>query len=615
MASANLENQQASGAAMQNQIMAAKLPMMLDAYKRAQDHITDFNGQNGGQRPSALSYDASGVNNGAPPGANANIRVTPYDLLGRTPDQGNAVQGAVQGKYNVDPAGTPQEQQRIEAAQSFLSAQSLLGDKGLTDSASAQLDAAKYDRDMGVKSRVNASNLDASKYYETLSTVNDAEHPFEALRAVSPEAAARIRSANPNASTQDLDQAAEVEVGHAGAFIHRFTGRETVKGEDNIYRDKDTQQPVMGVVPAGFKPDEIAKMQEDGNSQVTVKRNGVDTSMKKYEAAGYKNIDQYVQAMTAQARSAQASQAKVEQRRQSAVQIQAQAGVPVNARIPAPGQKLPASAVAAAAAQSQSTPPAPRPAPLSPNNGGKQLDFSDAPKAPVPDMQGKNSAYSPEGQAESEGYGKEVMAASTTAADHLSGANVAIQGARNAQIALDSGSATGATHAFRQTVATILNNPKALQWALGNASASAVLTKVLGNNAIMAIQTEAQQGGSQMRLGQNTIAMAMNKLAASPEMTTDAIRAMTDSLIKNAQYDRTKWGQDFQAYSQSGGKVDKRADAYSAWYDNKYPNTSVINADTLNGKPDGAETRSYKGTNYYLKPGADRSKKENWVAH
>ena len=575
LASADLERQQAAGAAMQNRIMAAKLPMLLQAYSDAQGHITDFSGQTNGHDIAASGYDpaadSSGVNS-----TPTNARVTPFDHIGRTAAQEPVAQAAIQSRYNVDPAGTPQEQAKIGAAYLDLQRLSLLGDQGITKSAEARLDAAKYERDMAVKSRLNARDLDASQHFETLSSVANADRPFEALRAADPASAARIRAMNPGADPDQLDMAAKEAASRTAGLIHRFTGRETVKGDDGLYRDKDTAQVVPDATPAGFSAEQIAKIREDGLKQVTVKRNGVDTSLPQWEAAGFKNVDQYVQQAVAQGRSQQASEARIERARQAGVIAQAQAGIPADARQPAPGQQLPASAVAAKAAAAQQPAPTTRPAPMSPNAGGKQLDFSSAPKPPVPEP-GKNSAY-PAGY---EDYQKEVNASATVAAQKLAGANAAKQGARNAELALESGAATGGLGAMKQWTMNVIGNPSALQWALGNASARQVLEKVLGNDAIMDIQREAQ--GSQFRLGQNTMNMAINKLAASPQMQPEAIRTMLGAIVKNADYDRQKWGADYAAYLRSG-KVDKRADAYSGWYDDKYPNTTTIDTATLTGK-------------------------------
>ena len=597
-AGANLENQQAQAAALQNQLMAAKMPAMLEGYRQAQSYITNFKGQNGGRDSAPADYDPASDNSGTlPASANANpgnLRVTPYDLVGRNAQQQGVVQGALQGKYNVDPSGTPQEQAAIEAAMDYKSHIDTLGDKGLSDSAQARVDQAMKVRDMNVISRRNAAQLDASKNYETLAGVATADHPFDALQAANPQAAARIKASLPAGAPQEmLDSAAEDATTKTSGFLHRFTGRETVKGEDGVIRDKDTQMPVPGVPPQGFTPEQIANIKATGLKPTTVKRNGVDTSMLEYQAAGYKNIDDYVNSMVQQARATQASQTRIESKRQGAVAIQAAAGMPPDQRIPAPNQKRAPSQVGAEAAAAQQPSPANTSfaakqravgvGPMSPNANGQQggpLNFKDAPKTPVENP--GNADFNPGQRKVSEDYGTEVAQNTTVRSERLAGANAMLQGVNNAKIALDSGAATGPNQAMRTWVQGTLGNPKALQWALGNSDATAVLTKVLGNDAIKQIMGEAQ--GAQFRLGANTMNMAMQALAASPNMTPGAIRTMIGALAKNANYDRQKWGDDFDAYQRAAGKdTDRRASAYSAWYDNKYPNTTHIDADTLTG--------------------------------
>ncbi|HTS53474.1 MAG TPA: hypothetical protein VMH26_09400 [Burkholderiales bacterium] len=603
-AAANLQGQQAAGLAMQNKIMAAKLPMMLDAFRGAEQHITDFSGQHNGDEVPTPEYNPAANDSGAaPPGSNANVRVSPYDLIGRDGGATNVVQGAVQGKYNVDPSGTPQEQAKIRAAYDYQQRINLLGDKGLSDSAAAQLDAAKYERDMAVKDRLNKAGLDASKYYEALQNVTTADHPWQQLYAVDKRAAMRIKAANPNADDETLDQLAQSAAGQSGAFIHRFTGRPAEKGDDGIYRDKDTQQPVLGVVPAGFKPEDIEKIREKGLEKDTRMVNGREVTQFNYEWAGFDTVDGYVAKAVAQARAAQASQNRIENKRQQAVVIQAHAGTPADARIAAPGQQTPAAqavdqnntpaAQGAAAGHYFSKPPGslppPRtvvPQPKSPtaapgdnippsaNSPNGKLDLSDAQKSNTPNVPGGGL---PAGAAPSDAdkeYWKKLQARNAEAGQTAGGANTAIQIATSAKNALASGAAHGKTAAYRQMVMTAINNPVALRGILGDASSSAILRKMLGNAAFEQLETDAN--GNQMRLGSQTIRVAMTQLSASPEMTEDAINALMDQVIKNSQYELQKNGPDYQRYRAAGNDVTD----FDRWYDSKYPNKTNIDLGT-----------------------------------
>lgn len=597
--SANLQNQQAQAAAMQNQLMAAKLPMMLAAYKGAEEHINDFSGQHNGDHIPTAQYnsdeDQSGVGSGPPASQN---RVRPYDMIGRDAKTTNAAQGAIQSKYYVDPAGTDQEQAAIRQAYDW-SQRAHMIDPALGASADKQLEAAKYQKDQGVLERTRQANLDASRHYEALSSVSTSDHPWQQLAAVDKESAARIKAQNPNASDDDLDQIAQTQAESAGAFLHRFTGRKSVKGEDGIYRDEDTSEPTLGITPAGFKPEDIQKIREWANTPSTRKdENGRDVTKTNGEWAGFENADQAVAKSVAQARAQQASQIRVEQKRQSGVVIQAHAGVPAGQRMPPPGMSqdsvvqstdaanTPQAQGAAAGHQinkppgSQPTPPTVVPPPKSPtatkndllpsspNSPNGKLDLSDIQKSNSPNVPGAL----PHGTAASDQdnkYWTELQKKNSEVGQTAQGANTAIQIATNAQNALKADAATGGTAHARQWMATALGNPESLKFILGDATSSAILRKMLGNASFEQLETDAN--GNAMRLGSQTIKVAMTQLSASPEMTPEAIKGLTDQMIKNAGYEKQK-GIDYGVYRAKGGDVTD----FDRWYNSKYPNKTLI---------------------------------------
>jgi hypothetical protein len=165
-----------------------------------------------------------------------------------------------------------------------------------------------------------------------------------------------------------------------------------------------------------------------------------------------------------------------------------------------------------------------------------------------------------------------------TAGAALSAANSSIQGANNAQIALKAGAWTGPLSGKAQVLGTLLGNGPTVQTVLGNASSRSVLEKVLGVDAVMDIEN-AGKGTGGIRLGSQVLSAAINKLAASPQMTPDAIMTMTNAVKANANYDRQKYGPDYAAYKKAGGDVNVYEQAYS----NKFPNRTQINSATLTG--------------------------------
>jgi hypothetical protein len=342
-AGANLENQQAQGAQIANQRAA----MQLQLYKQGLAHVMDFDNQNGGQprtlpdlnaqsdtsgtqssgaaSPGATSPSASpsGTQSGAPgtqsPGAQPST-VTPEDDIGESAVNQGIIESALDQKYNVDPAGTEQEQYAIHAAQANAAQVKMYGDPGLTAWADQQIEIAKTDRDNGVKSRTNASRLDASKNYDLLRAIQTAP-PGQALTTLESAAggrftAARIRAANPNASDAELDEITRDSIAHTAGFMFRHTGRASDIGTDGVMYDKDGGYAVSGIPPRGLTQQQITDMRKEGNVMDTVTRNGQETQVPHYSTildptTGkplYSNVDQYVQAGVAQARSIQAQQ-------------------------------------------------------------------------------------------------------------------------------------------------------------------------------------------------------------------------------------------------------------------------------------------------------------------
>jgi hypothetical protein len=352
-------------------------------------------------------------------------------------------------------------------------------------------------------------------------------------------------------------------------------------------------------------------MRKEGNVMDTVTRNGQETQVPHYSTildptTGkplYSNVDQYVQAGVAQARSIQAQQqgymhvastfAAQAAARGGGAQVAPQAGATPQSGAPGQPQPQPGAPPGAppqAGALGQRPQPgaAPsRPDPLaSPNakSTGGRLDYSDAPPSPLPNLQGSNAKPRADQVAIQTDYGKDVAGSAAQAAQKVSQATQTIQLANNAQIALQNGAMTGPAAQKATFVMNLVGNPKMLQSILGNSAASDALRKMLGNESFAQIEADAQ--GNQMRLGAQTIKTAMTQLSASPEMTPQAIRALTNSVKTSAQYDKQKWGADYATYLRTPG-VDKRADAYSSYYDSKYAPSSTLNPNALSGGSSG----------------------------
>lgn len=83
---------------------------------------------------------------------------------------------------------------------------------------------------------------------------------------------------------------------------------------------------------------------------------------------------------------------------------------------------------------------------------------------------------------------------------------------------------------------------------------------------------------------------------------------LIDSQIKQANYLKQS-SERAISYSQRG----LEPNSFPTWNEKYFPRDDLVTKPS--GPPPGAESRSYQGKNYYLTPGADRSKRENWIEH
>jgi hypothetical protein len=322
-----LVGQQTQGA----QIANAQAAMRFQLFQQGMAHVMDFSGQNNGQSrgsdasgTTGTGADTTGSDETAQPTAQAGgapsaqpssaaptagpsvspASVQPEDDIGASESVQPALESALTARYNVNPAGTAQEQAAIHQAYAYAAQIKMYGDPGLSAQADEQVEAAKNNRDMGVKSRLNAAQLNSTQHYNTLAAVeaiaNDQKHQpgavISALDAVAPSAADRIKKANPDATPAELDEIAADTTAHVAGFMHQFTGRETVTGTDGIPRDKISGLPVSGIPPAGMSQADVVKMRAEGLALVDSKTaDGTPIRVPQFQVNGFQNIDQYMQ--------------------------------------------------------------------------------------------------------------------------------------------------------------------------------------------------------------------------------------------------------------------------------------------------------------------------------
>jgi hypothetical protein len=125
-----------------------------------------------------------------------------------------------------------------------------------------------------------------------------------------------------------------------------------------------------------------------------------------------------------------------------------------------------------------------------------------------------------------------------------------------------------------------------MKFLLGDATSSAILRKMLGNASFQNLADDAKNG--RLTYGSKTIQVAMQQLSASPEMTPEAIKALSSQLIKNATYEKQK-AVDYGRYRAAGGDVTD----FDRWYGSKYPNKTTIDTGAEKGPPTISNQKDY----------------------
>jgi hypothetical protein len=267
-----LTAQQAQAAAMQNQILQARMPVIMQA-------LQSFgNGGSGSGQPTT----PGGIPEGATPqdvsttGAGGGSST---DTTGGTSEDPTApdfydhakMTQQLRNQYFVNSAGTPQDVQNIIQA-------GMSGDPGL-------LAAAKERKDNNVEQLRNKSQYDSSNLFDSMSAVVDAD-PDKAmytLSGVAPKVAERIKTMYDDPEIQDA--AARRYATDVAGQAHIYTGRKTVAATDGTYRDEITQQKVPGVEASGMTKDQWYEKAKYWTERIDVPlTNGQKANMERYKA-------------------------------------------------------------------------------------------------------------------------------------------------------------------------------------------------------------------------------------------------------------------------------------------------------------------------------------------
>jgi hypothetical protein len=284
-ANTQVQQQSAQAQGMENQILKARMPLILSrlhgqtAAAGDQSGVADEDGSGGGP-------------NGGGDGPNAPTGVAAQDKSAVAPDQNFYQPDKIAAGYRSHffvPAVTPQESDSLSKA--------FAADP--TNKYGVGPQSVMAQRDFRIAQQTQQSQLGANNEFDKMHAVTDAEEggAMDILEASHPDTVAAIRrqfSKDPDAA-MDEDAAARMFAAHAAGEVHQYTGRKAVEDKAGVYRDEVTQIPIPGVEKVGLSTDQYLKLaheaiaptqMDDGNGgKVTV------PAWRAAQIAGAKNIN------------------------------------------------------------------------------------------------------------------------------------------------------------------------------------------------------------------------------------------------------------------------------------------------------------------------------------
>jgi hypothetical protein len=261
-ANTQVQQQQGQQMAMQNKLMAARMPLIL-----SQLHDE-----------SVGAGDSSGVGSGG-----GNVASSPSDKLQAAQDNSgsaepgilnqDAIDQAYRNKYFV-PQYTPQEMKALQRA--YLvdpQDQNGMGPKRVLSMI-----------EMRKASQTQAAQQDSRDDFDALHAVTDAPdgQALSVLERSHPETAAAIKQKFKNDPNEDRDEEdqARLFAAHAAGAVHQYTGRKAVKGDDGVYRDEETGITIPGVEKVGLSTEQYLKFAHEALTPSVDVPDGSGGSMK-----------------------------------------------------------------------------------------------------------------------------------------------------------------------------------------------------------------------------------------------------------------------------------------------------------------------------------------------
>ncbi len=240
--------QQTAAAAMQNRLMAARMPLILS---QLHDEST------GAGDTSGVTGNANGRGDASVAPRTPGEDIASQDQSAVKPDQNfyqpDKIDAALRSKYFV-PQYTPQEMQALQRAY-------LVDPQDQYGMGPKRVMAM---HDMRIQTQTQQNQMDSRDDFDKLHAVTDAPdgNAMDVLEASHPETVAAIRrqfAKDPN-EKQDEDAAARMFASHVAGAVHQYTGRKAVKDEAGVYRDEETQIPIPGVEKVGLSTDQYVKL-------------------------------------------------------------------------------------------------------------------------------------------------------------------------------------------------------------------------------------------------------------------------------------------------------------------------------------------------------------------
>jgi len=234
-ANTQLTQQQTVAANQQNQILAARMPLIL-----------------AGIHDDSVAAHASGTSDTTP-----GQDIADEDKSAVAPNQNfyqpALIDAALRAKYLVQ-QWTPQESDALKRAYQ----------RDPTDQYGMGPKRVMAMHDMRIQQQTQNSQVGARDDFDKMHAVTDAPdgNAMDVLEASHPETVAAIRkqfAKDPDAD-HDEDAAARMFSAHVAGAVHQYTGREAVKGDDGVYRDKDTGITIPGVEKVGLSTDQYIKL-------------------------------------------------------------------------------------------------------------------------------------------------------------------------------------------------------------------------------------------------------------------------------------------------------------------------------------------------------------------